>query len=134
MRGGPGGAGASTLNRRLHAGWVQPGLPDDQTKPFDLAQLGVLNPRGSVRVYLSRFLHVSLDLAYQEAAVPELASAAPAGDLREVTFAHRYRLTTERQARSGELHYFDHPAFGVLVKITPVPTGNAPSTGRRPAA
>jgi hypothetical protein len=125
----------SAYHPLLHTGWVQPGLPENQAKPFDLGQLGVVNPRGSVRVYLSRFLHVSLDLAYQEAAAPELPSAATAGnDLREVTFARRYRLTAERQVRSGELHYFDHPVFGVLVKITPVPTGNPASTGRRPAA
>ena len=57
----------------LHAGWVQPGLPEDQAKPFDLTLLGVTNPRGSVRVYLSRFLHVSLDISYQDGA----AAAAP---------------------------------------------------------
>jgi hypothetical protein len=117
----------------VHGGWVQPGLPEDQARAFDVALLGVQNPRGTVRVYLSRFLHVTLDLAYQEAAVPE-AGEAPGNELKEVTFGRRYRLTTERQTRSGELHYFDHPAFGVLVKITPVPGASPASTGRRPAA
>jgi hypothetical protein len=116
----------------LHAGWVQPGLPEDQAKPFDLTLLGVANPRGSVRVYLSRFLHVSLDISYEDAAA---APAEPPGnELREVALPPRYRLTTERQTRSGELHYFDHPAFGVLVKVTPVQPTNSSSTGRRPAA
>ena len=119
----------------LHAGWVQPGLPEDQAKPFDLTLLGVANPRGNVRVYLSRFLHVSLDISYEDgtaaaASVPE----PPGNELREVALPPRYRLTTERQTRSGELHYFDHPAFGVLVKVTPVSTGTSGSTGRRPAA
>ncbi len=119
----------------LHAGWVQPGLPEEQAKPFDLALLGVTNPRGSVRVYLSRFLHVSLDISYQDGTAAGTANVEPlANELREVAFAPRYRLTTERQTRSGELHYFDHPAFGVLVKVTPVLTGNPGSTGRRPAA
>jgi hypothetical protein len=118
----------------LHAGWVQPGLPEDQAKPFDLSLLGVTNPRGNVRVYLSRFLHVSLDISYEDGTAPG-ATAEPLGsELREVALAPRYRLRTERQTRSGELHYFDHPAFGVLVKVTPVATGNAGSTGRRPAA
>jgi hypothetical protein len=116
----------------LHAGWVQPGLPEDQAKPFDLTLLGVANPRGSVRVYLSRFLHVSIDLSYQDAT--GTTAESPGNELREVALPPRYRLTTERQTRSGELHYFDHPAFGVLVKVTPVPTGNSSSTGRRPAA
>ena len=119
----------------LHAGWVQPGLPEDRAKPFDLTLLGVTNPRGNVRVYLSRFLHVSLDISYQDGAAAGAAPAAALGnDLREIEFAPRYRLTTERQARSGELHYFDHPAFGVLVRITPVATGGSGSSGRRPAA
>jgi hypothetical protein len=119
----------------LHAGWVQPGLPEGQAKPFDLTLLGVANPRGTVRVYLSRYLHVSLDISYQDgAAAPATTAESPGNELREVAFPPRYRLTTERQTRSGELHYFDHPAFGVLVKVTPVPTGNTGSTGRRPAA
>jgi hypothetical protein len=118
----------------LHAGWVQPGLPEDQAKPFDLTLLGVTNPRGNVRVYLSRFLHISLDISYQDATAAAPTAEPLGNELREVAFAPRYRLTTERQTRSGELHYFDHPAFGVLVKVTPVPTGNSGSTGRRPAA
>ncbi len=119
----------------LHAGWVQPGLPEDEAKPVDLSLLGVTNPRGNVRVYLSRFLHVSLDISYADVAAAPATAVEPLGnELREVEFAPRYRLTTERQTRSGELHYFDHPAFGVLVKVTPVPTGDPASTGRRPAA
>ena len=119
----------------LHAGWVQPGLPEDQAKPFDLTLLGVTNPRGNVRVYLSRFLHVSLDISYQDGTAAAVTTPEPLGnELREVALAPRYRLTTERQTRSGELHYFDHPAFGVLVKVTPVQPTNSGSTGRRPAA
>jgi len=125
----------SAYRTLLHAGWVQPGLPEDEAKPVDLSLFGVTNPRGNVRVYLSRFLHVSLDISYDDVAAAPAATVEPLGnELREVAFAPRYRLATERQTRSGELHYFDHPAFGVLVKITPVPTGDSASTGRRPAA
>ncbi|HVY64981.1 MAG TPA: CsiV family protein [Gammaproteobacteria bacterium] len=116
----------------LHAGWIQPGLPEDRAQPFDLAQIGSTNPQGSVRVYLSRFLHVSLDLTYEDRANP--AVQAPGEELRDVALTPRYHLVAERQVRSGELHYFDHPAFGVLVKVTPVLTGSPGSTGRRPAA
>lgn len=119
----------------LHTGWVQPGLPEDQAKPFDLTLAGVTNPRGSVLVYLSRFLHVSLDISYEDGApATPPAASTPGNELREIALPPRYRLVTERQTRSGELHYFDHPAFGVLVKVTPVATGNPGSTGRRPAA
>ena len=131
-----------------HVGWIQPGLAENDAVPIDLVTHGVLNPRGTVRVHLSRFLHITLDLTYQakESAAPGVAtardggSAANAGsDLRlagdgldEIPLAPHYRLTATRNVRSGELHYFDHPAFGVLVRVTPVQASNA--GGRRPAA
>jgi hypothetical protein len=114
-----------------HVGWVQPGLPETDAVPFDLGALGILNPRGTVRVHLSRFLHITLDLTYQAKA--SAAAASQAGDgLDEIVLAPSYRLTATRSARSNELHYFDHPAFGVLVRVTPVPAPDA--AGRRPAA
>jgi hypothetical protein len=122
---------SSAYTPLLHAGWIQPGLPEGEAPSFDLAMLGVWNPRGTVRVHLSRFLHITLDLTY-EAAAP---GATRLGDgLDELRWAPRYRLTATRSSRSGELHYFDHPAFGVLVRITPVPAPEASSSGRRPAA
>lgn len=115
----------------VHAGWVQPGLPEAEAQPFDLKALGVSNPRGTVRVHLSRFLHITLDLTYQAPRPAAPASSASDG-LDEIVLAPQYRLTATRSARSNELHYFDHPAFGVLVRVTPVP---APDVGaRRPAA
>jgi hypothetical protein len=124
----------------LHAGWVQPGLPEGEAPSFDLATLGVWNPRGTVRVHLGLVrLHITLDLTYEAAAsgATPLGGGASLGGgdgLDELRLAPRYRLTATRSSRSGELHYFDHPAFGVLVRITPVPTPGANSSGRRPAA
>lgn len=115
----------------VHAGWVLPGLPEADSAPFDLKTLGVVNPRGTVRVHLIRYLHVTLDLTYQAAESATPAFGASDG-LEEVSLAPRYRLTTTRSVRSGELHYFDHPAFGVLVRVTPVPAQDG--AGRRPAA
>jgi hypothetical protein len=114
----------------VHVGWVQPGLPEADSKPIDIGTLGALNPRGTVRVHLTRFLHITLDLTYQGTA--SAAAAAPTDGLDEIVLAPQYRLKTTRIARSGELHYFDHPAFGVLVRITPVPAQDG--SGRRPAA
>jgi hypothetical protein len=115
----------------VHVGWTQPGLPEGEAEPFDLKTLGIFNPRGTVRVHLSRFLHITLDLTYQGSA--ESGPGASAGDgLSEIAVAPQYRLSATRSARSNELHYFDHPAFGVLVRVTPVPAPDG--AGRRPAA
>ena len=124
-------AAISAYQPLLHAGWVQPGLPEADSKEFDLGVLGVLNPRGTVRVHLSRFLHITLDLTYQADGLATPAFGTSDG-LDEVALAPRYRMKTTRSARSGELHYFDHPAFGVLVRVTPVPVTDDGT--RRPAA
>lgn len=117
----------------VHVGWVQPGLPETDAVPIDLGTLGILNPRGTVRVHLSRFLHITLDLTYQAKGSAAPAATATAGDgLDEIVLAPQFRLQATRSARSNELHYFDHPAFGVLVRVTPVPA--EVSGGRRPAA
>lgn len=104
----------------LHAAWVQPGLPEAEATPFHLKTLGVLNPSGTVKVHLSRFLHVTLDLTYQSSSSTAPAAASLDG-LDEIVVGQKYRLSATRSARSGELHYFDHPVFGVLVRVTPVP-------------
>ena len=119
----------------LHAGWVQPGLAEADAQPFDLNVLGVLNPSGTVRVHLSRFLHITLDLTYQAEVFSrtEATAGATGGDgLDELRLPPRYHLVATRNARSNELHYFDHPAFGVLVRVTPLAVPDA--SGRRPAA
>jgi hypothetical protein len=124
--------GLAAYRPLVHAGWVQPGLPETDATPFNLHTLGVLNPRGTVRVHLSRFLHITLDVTY----VAEAGAAPVAGGvdgLDELALAPQYRLSATRSARSNELHYFDHPAFGVLVRVTPVPAQSG-GAERRPAA
>jgi hypothetical protein len=115
----------------VHVGWVQPGLAEADAVPMDLGTLGVLNPRGTVGVHLIRYLHVTLDLTYQAPLSTTPAQSSVDG-LDEIILAPQYRLTTTRRVSSGELHYFDHPAFGVLVRVSPVPVPDA--SGRRPAA
>ena len=74
--------------------------------------------QGTVEVSLARYLRVDLDLLYIRPAGGEVAApeAVPT----------RFRLVTERRMRSRELHYVDHPLFGVLVWIEPLRT--APET------
>ncbi|MCC6303288.1 MAG: peptidoglycan binding protein CsiV [Gammaproteobacteria bacterium] len=60
---------------------------------------------GAVRVSRNRFLHVDVDLLLRENGPTDAGRT--------------FRLRQSRRVSSGELHYFDHPAFGVLVKLTP---------------
>ena len=124
-----------------HGGWVQATYPPEQAVPVDLSLLGTVNPVGTVTLHLSRFLHVTVDLVYRAPPEPPAMQAAPAADgvLNELTLPLRYALRIQRRVRSGEVHYLDHPAIGLLVVVTPAPaepqgTGDPLAPPRGPAA
>jgi hypothetical protein len=69
---------------------------------------------GSVRLVRERYLHLGLDLLLLDAA------AQPAGLYPDAPGnTPVWRLREKRRIRSTELHYFDHPRFGVLALVTP---------------
>lgn len=105
-----------------HAGWVQEGLPQDQTVPIDMAALGIANPSGTIQLYVSRFPHVIVNLTYRTppAATAEQSTPDPSGLAMEPVSA-QYVLRQQRRVKSGDIQYFDHPMFGLLLLITPVP-------------
>ena len=106
-----------------HGGWVQPAYPPDQAVPIDISLLGTVNPVGTVKLHLSRFLHVTVDLVYRAPPVPDYLQAAMVDSerLSELELPPRYALRTQRRVRSGEVHYLDHPAIGILVVVRPQP-------------
>ena len=103
---------------------------------------------GSVTLSVSRYLHLSTNLWFTEfaprqdagaillprkpqAPVSEstdepmgfgstAASALPALQPAQVFASHVAPLKQERRMRSGELHYLDHPKFGVLIQVRTV--------------
>ena len=106
-----------------HAGWVQEGLPQDQTVPVDMAALGIANPSGTIQLYLSRFPHVVVDLTYRTPPAPaqtDRITPDPSGLEMEPVSA-QYVMRQQRRVKSGDVQYFDHPMFGLLLLITPVP-------------
>jgi len=103
----------------FHSGWVQEGPPEEEAQPVDVTLLGSTNPKGTITLYLSRFLHLIIDLRYY-AETWQLPGALPAQiELKELELVPRYELALERRIRSGQLNYFDHPAFGVLMIVRP---------------
>ena len=55
---------------------------------------------GIVRVKIGHLLHVDVDFLYYHEGTP-------------------VRLTETRKLKLNELHYFDHPLFGVIVQVSP---------------
>ncbi len=126
----------------MHFGWTQPTWPEDDTEALELQSLAIppAGLEGKLTLYLSRYLHLVVDLQLDEAAYE---NAKPPGPFDESlsydeTTGHgdttgyyepigpddaqiypvHYRIAENRIIRNGELRYFDHPKFGVLAKIT----------------
>lgn len=68
---------------------------------------------GTVTLLKERYLHLDVDLRMTTGA----AVTAPYAD--SPGSAPVYRLSERRRIRSGELHYFDHPRFGMIARVTP---------------
>lgn len=88
----------------LHAGWRQPTEPNEVAAAMPVAgnRLGA-TVNGTVRVSLDRFLRIEVDLAMDDGS------------------GQRFHLDQARRVRSGEVHYFDHPHFGVLAVVNRPP-------------
>lgn len=91
----------------VHRRWTQ------AAEARSAAQLVRLNAGetldGVLRFYLSRFLHVDVNLVLVDGA----------GNWRDENFGGvAYRLSEHRRVKTQEINYFDHPKFGVLVRVT----------------
>jgi len=91
--------------------------PIDESEAIEITQEPAIM-EGFVTVSLSRYLHMKLDLLYHNAEVylaEQIANNQPDEMLIEY-----FPLQESRRVRSKEIHYFDHPYFGVVATITPV--------------
>ena len=98
----------------VHKHWVQ-----DADAPGDAAMVRLNTEDGELdgtfKFFMSRFLHVDLNLLYKE---PESKSMFQAGNPDNTNIS--YEIREQRRVRSNEMQYFDHPKFGVLVQVKQV--------------
>lgn len=89
----------------LHMAWTQTALEPTEAGWVPVrgqAQDGT-RINGSAKLAVSRYLHLKLELA---AEIPDKGE---------------FTLDQSRRMKSGEIHYFDHPEFGALVRVIPEP-------------
>lgn len=120
----------------LHTAWRQP-TGDRSRAPWVRLTDGGTSATtldGMARLSVSRYLHLDLDLVLiRELALPASAPATgtvaiplagpgtsvPAPPEGALTYVRQpFRLVDSRRMRSDEVHYIDHPAFGVLALVT----------------
>lgn len=93
--------------------WQQSAEAKSVSKPVKISSAdGKLD--GALRFYLSRYLLVDLNLALQEAENGGISS----GTGKETP--PLYRLSEYRRVKLLETHYFDHPKFGALLRVSPI--------------
>jgi len=118
----------------MHFAWTQTMRPQEETLPIDLPALGEPPDglSGSFTLYLSRYLHLVVDLTLDERGAARDPVAiedtgfvygdrrAGMDDYERTAAPVRFRIREDRIFKSGDTRYFDHPKFGVLAKITRV--------------
>ena len=121
----------------MHFGWTQATWPEEQTEAIPLHRFArpPADLDGTLTLYLSRYLHLVVDLAWQAPSVASngLSETNRPPDRRSVGELLAYiddddraplptyfRIREDRILRNGELRYYDHPKFGVLARVTRV--------------
>lgn len=102
---------------------------------------------GTVRVHRARYLHVEADLLYYRPVDGDARATPPATNvtgtglvvdspenalieqllIEDDRVPRLFRLTERRRMRSRELHYLDHPLFGLLVEAWPLELPETPA-------
>ena len=116
-----------------HESWIQP-IGSDQTSIMIQggAERGEkYELEGFITIYRKRFLHVMTDLWFTKSATKykekrDLSGAplrdSPKGNLfTEASNSSSFKthvMKQQRRVRAAELHYLDHPFFGLVLKIT----------------
>ena len=92
-----------------HQHWQQTIDAKTVAKPVRVTAANPAELDGTIRFYMSRHLHLDVDLLFREAP----PGTDPSGSVV-------YRLSEQRKLKSQETHYFDHPRLGVLVRVMPL--------------
>ncbi len=122
LAGASGVLGRSARSRvLLHSGWRQPTwngrrirLQNEARVEGPAPALGLLSGSsaeldGWLELEAGRGLRINLDLLYGREGANGVAN---------------FRLRQTRVVSTGELHYFDHPAFGVIVRVDTLDAGS----------
>jgi hypothetical protein len=114
----------------LHLAWQQPQLTQSRSKYVHIrkddgtVQQADVNDAlvkldGVIRIRSSQFLHADVDLFYfiHELSASFINANAGSQDTNPIQ-ATFVELNETRRMKLNELHYFDHPVFGMLLRVS----------------
>ncbi len=106
----------------FHKAWSQNAYSPKKTPSvlIENDHAGSTRLLGTVKLYKTRFAHVQFDLEIDRRIPSKVREAMAQNqqiDLSDLPSHWRFNLVESRKIKPGELHYIDHPLFGILVKI-----------------
>ena len=120
---------SSQYNLLWHTRWRQPANTAANATAVNIYSDGAIESgalSGWAEFHVGRYPHLALDLVLQP---PAKETFSP------VDSHYNFHLSETRRLKNGEIHYYDHPAFGALaivrpvkpvIKTTPTPTESTP--------
>ena len=93
-----------------HLRWFQTVDAKSIAKPMRVASANPGELEGTIRFFMSRHLHLDVNLLFRETVTT--SSKEPAAAI--------FQMSEQRKVKTLETHYFDHPRLGVLVRVRPV--------------
>jgi hypothetical protein len=108
---------SSSYSVLFHRAWRQPAYAEANAVDLPVhavASSGNNTIEGSVRLIRERFLHLDAELLMMST-----RNYNPVMDVNTAPAARVYSLQEKRRIKSKVTHYFDHPAFGMIARVTP---------------
>ena len=124
-----------------HYSWIQTADIRSASTPVRITASEPGNPQaldGTILFYMSRYLHVELNLVLRD---PPTASAASNTNMttgstqvsaQPAPVSTVYVMKQHRRIRSDVTEYFDHPMFGVLLRVTEIKTDPSQPAAKTP--
>jgi hypothetical protein len=101
-----------------HSAWRLPAYDSRNALTYPVNQYvrnGTQHLNGSIKLVRERYLHLDVDLLLTSASSAAKLSSAE-GESGSPVFELREK---RRIKKSGTVHYFDHPRFGMIATVTP---------------
>lgn len=100
-------------------------LPLPVTTPEETDEQVIEELDGTVTVVLQRYLHLYTDLAFRapETRTQQLEASEGGEVVEGGSFLRSFPMRDQRRMRSRELHFLDHPRFGLIALVTPYEPG-----------
>lgn len=120
----------------LQLAWTQGARGRDVAQPYFISasDTDVTGLSGTIRLYKERYLHLELNLSFRPDAIGSAEagfSAEPLSRRDEVIGAlppAAHRIRGSRRVRTEEIHYFDHPGFGVIASVLEIKPDQEPAS------